>query len=97
MVVKSFAELFGKRACMFKLVISIFALLLVSCFTDPEGTITILRQKGYTDVQITGYRPFSCWKNEQATGFIAKNPSGHYVKGCACKNIFTGTRIKVDK
>ena len=82
---------------MLKMLLPIIALLFVSCFTDPEGTISILHRKGYTNVQITSYRPFSCWKNEQATGFIAKNPSGHYVKGCACKNIFTGTRIKIDK
>ncbi len=33
-------------------------LLFVGCLTDPEGTTELLKSKGYTNIQITGYKPF---------------------------------------
>lgn len=74
----------------------LLALLLVSC-TDPEGTTELLESKGYTNIQITGYKPFSCWKNEIATGFIATNKDNEIDTGCVCENFITGKRINIKK
>lgn len=69
-------------------------LLFVGCLTDPEGTTELLESKGYTNIQITGYKPFSCWKSEIATGFIATDLNGDIDTGCVCKT-FYGERINI--
>lgn len=78
-----------------KLLSLLALLLLVSC-TDPKGTTELLESKGYTNIQITGYKPFSCWKNEIATGFIATNKDNEIDTGCVCSNFFS-KRITVKK
>jgi len=77
--------------------LSLLALLLfVSCVTDPEGATELLKSRGYTNIQITGYKPFSCWKNEIATGFIATNSNNKVDTGCVCENFLTGKRIRIE-
>jgi hypothetical protein len=81
---------------MRKIYLLITIALLIAC-TDPKGTIQILTKQGYKNITITGYRPFSCWKNDLATGFTATDSNGFYVTGCNCYNVLTGSRIKIDK
>ena len=48
------------------------ALLLASC-TNSSKTVSILTNEGYTDIQTTGYAPFSCGDDDTySTGFKAK-------------------------
>lgn len=64
------------------------SLMLMGC-TDADNAERILKQNGYSDVHITGYSFFSCSKDDsQATGFIAKGPTGQRVEGAVCSGIF---------
>ena len=57
---------------------------LCSC-TDESSSRHALESSGYTDIQITGWEPFSCLDSDTfATGFTAKNPQGTSVSGVVC-------------
>lgn len=71
-------------------------LILVVCFistfltgcVDQETALRVLSSNGYTDIQITGYSPFSCSEDDfNSTGFIAKSPNGQQVRGTVCTGI----------
>ena len=71
-----------------KRAIILAALLLAGC-TDADHAKALLRKNGYTDVQITGYRWFSCGKGDDyATGFRAKAPNGETIDGTVCAGWF---------
>ena len=62
-----------------------FAAATVSGCTAPDTAYRTLESSGYTDIQLTGYKPFSCSKDDTfSTGFVAKNPRGQVVEGTVC-------------
>lgn len=57
---------------------------LVGC-TDATEARRILEAQGFSDIQITGYAPFDCSKDDTVqTGFRAKGPTGKPVAGTVC-------------
>jgi hypothetical protein len=66
------------------------------CKSTDEAT-RILRQKGYTDIQLTGYRAFTCSDDDSFhTGFRAKSVNGSVVTGTVCSGILKGSTIRLD-
>jgi hypothetical protein len=65
---------------------------------DTEGTQRVLRQQGYTEVEITGWRPFAAGKEDfYATGFRAKAPNGEITTGTVTKGfLFKGATVRFD-
>lgn len=64
------------------------AMLSFGC-SQPDKATRILTDEGYTHIEITGWRPFSCGKDDDfATGFRAIAPSGHEVTGVVCSGLF---------
>lgn len=64
--------------------------------TRPEETHRVLRQSGYSEVEITGWRPFSGSGEAFSTGFEAKSPNGENVSGAVSSGIFKGATIRLD-
>ena len=66
--------------------------------TDPEGAKRVLENQGYTNVEITGWKPFSGDKNDfYETGFRAKSPNGMTVEGTVTKGLlFKGSTIRFE-
>lgn len=65
--------------------------------TDTPTAERILRQNGYTEIEMTGYQPFSCGKEDTYhTGFRAKAPGGGHVAGVVCSAWLIGVTIRFD-
>ncbi len=61
----------------FAIILALFA----GC-SDSERTIEVLQDEGFTDIQTTGVKPFSCGKDDTyCTGFEAAGPTGRHVHG----------------
>jgi len=74
-------------------------LLLVLCFvgcTNEQSTEELLTREGYSNIETTGYKWFTCGGNDiYHTGFKAtKNNS--VVTGTVCEGIFKGKTIRYD-
>jgi hypothetical protein len=75
----------------------LLSMLLVTGCTDPRGTARVLEQNGYTDVEITGWRPLAADKGDYfATGFRAKSVTGTEVTGTVTRGWFKGNTIRLD-
>ena len=82
---------------MIKLITLAAAVVLMTGCTDNEGAERVLRQNGYTDISITGYKPFTCSKDDVfSTGFSAKAPGGQTVTGSVCTGLFKSHTIRFD-
>ncbi len=69
---------------------------LSACSSESDAR-KALRQAGYTDVQITGYAPFSCGKDDSfSTGFVAKGPNGQVATGVVCSAWMKGSTIRLN-
>ena len=63
----------------------------------PDEATRILRQSGYTQIEITGWRPFAAGKDDTfSTGFRAKSPSGETVTGTVTSGWFKGGTVRLD-
>jgi hypothetical protein len=77
-------------------IVMVLGLIVVLCvlgsgwgMTDKEGAERVLEESGYSGVTITGYRWFTCDRNDYFhTGFVATGPSGKVVTGTVCKGMF---------
>jgi hypothetical protein len=68
----------------------------VAC-TAPRSATKALVEAGYSDVKITGFRYFSCDKDDWFhTGFSAKGPTGVPVTGTVCAGFLKGNTIRLD-
>lgn len=68
----------------------------VGC-TDADGARKALKQRGFTNIETTGYRFTGCSKGDvYQTGFQAKGPSGEYVTGVVCSGWFKGNTVRTD-
>lgn len=77
------------------LVAAIAATALAGC-TDANSARHTLAGEGYSNVQITGYRFFTCDKDGWATGFTATGPSGQPVSGTVCKGFLKASTVRMD-
>lgn len=74
---------------MKKLILITAMLLALTACSSSNDARHALESAGYTDIQITGWSPFSCSEDDTfSTGFIAKNPAGQTVKGTVCSGLF---------
>ena len=72
------------------------ALILSAC-TDAPKAERVLRQNGYTNIEITGYRAFMGGEEDTCvTGFKAKSPTGQIVTGAVCSGFMKGATIRFD-
>lgn len=63
----------------------------------PNQARRILEDSGYSQVEITGWRPFMADKNDTfSTGFRAISPSGHRVTGAVTSGILKGATVRLD-
>lgn len=61
--------------------------LLAGC-SDSETALRTLQGAGYKDINITGYTPFMCGKDDTfSTGFEATGPTGVRVTGAVCSGL----------
>jgi len=67
-----------------KWILGLLLTLSLACVNEDDSLRT-LQSAGYTNIQITGWKPFSCGKDDTySTGFTAKNPAGVKVTGVVC-------------
>ena len=91
----------GKGGCLMAIVLVIVVgLLLVigpkGC-TDSDGTVRVLQDQGYTNIEITGWRPFSGGNDDQFhTGFRATTAAGKVVTGVVTSGCLKGKTIRLD-
>ena len=82
---------------LIKTLILTLVICLLSACTDNQTAERVLGQNGYTEIQITGYRPFMGGENDTyVTGFRAKSPSGQIVTGAVCSGFMKGATIRFD-
>ena len=75
----------------------VFTVILPHGCTHPESTVRVLEEQGYTNVQITGWRPLSVDKNDiYSTGFTAISPKGNEVTGVVTSGLFKGNTVRLD-
>lgn len=80
-----------------KLVLAILMLIALSGCTDTATAKRTLEASGFKNVQITGWEPFACSKDDSiSTGFIATAPNGSTVKGAVCSGlVFKNSTIRL--
>jgi hypothetical protein len=76
----------------------VLAVFLTGCgiLTEPQAATKVLEDQGYTHIQITGYRWFTCGDDTFSTGFMAINSAGHEVTGVVCAGWMKGNTIRFD-
>jgi len=78
------------------LVVLIGAVLPHGC-TDEDAARKALRGAGYTNIQITGWRPMMAGEGDTfSTGFSAVGPTGQPVTGAVTSGVFKGSTIRTD-
>jgi len=77
--------------------IVILTLLIVphTCTMIPEKAKQALKDNGYTDVELTGYKYFKCGSDPFNTTFTGKSITGHKVTGAVCGGFAKGTTIRI--
>ena len=76
---------------------AIVAVSLTTGCTRSDDATRVLAQQGYTEIQITGWRPFAKSKDDVfSTGFRAKSPNGTPVTGAVTRGWFKGSTIRLD-
>lgn len=81
----------------FLLVLVIAAFVAPTGCTQPDDTRRVLAAQGYSEIEITGWRPFA--KSEKdvfSTGFRAKSPGGSTVTGAVTAGWFKGFTVRLD-
>ncbi len=86
----------SKYVGLMLLVFVALCLVLFGC-TRPQGTVDFLQAQGYTEITITGYRPFMKSDSDTfSTGFRAKNQNGRIVTGAVCEGRMKGKTLRFD-
>lgn len=76
--------------------ILIACLVILTACTKPDTTRRVLTSQGYTEIQITGYKFFTCAEEDMfSTGFTAQK-NGFTVSGVVCAGLFKGQTIRLD-
>lgn len=64
---------------------------------DESGATKLLQSTGFTQVRITGFRPFMGGEGDfYSTGFEAISPNGTKVTGAVTGGLFKGNTIRYD-
>lgn len=81
-----------------KILAPVLSILLFTACTQPDSTIRVVTDAGYTNVQTHGYSWLACSKDDTyATKFTAVNSSGKTVSGTVCSGLlFKGSTIRFD-
>ena len=86
-----------KKSTIFMLLFLIGATSNFFACTDESRAARVLRSKGHTDINITGYRYFGCSEDDvYHTGFKAKGINGRNVSGVVCCGIMKGCTVRYD-
>jgi hypothetical protein len=65
--------------------------------TQSDKTVHLLQQQGYTNITITGWRPFMASSGESfSTGFEATAPNGNRISGAVTGGFLKGSTIRFD-
>jgi hypothetical protein len=81
----------------FALAILFISLIALAGCTDEPGARKALEDQGYTQIEFTGYRIWTCGEDyTYHTGFAAKSIAGKPVTGAVCSGFMKGKSIKVD-
>ena len=66
--------------------------------TDPQTTISVLKDAGYSQITVGGFSWFSgCVGSWYQTSFTAFGPTGRWVEGTVCSGIITkGAQIIIN-
>lgn len=76
----------------------LFAIIVIASLAGcsaPERAKRVLDNSGYTEIEITGYSPFSCGEDDTfSTGFKAKNANGKVVEGTVCSGWFKDGTVR---
>ncbi len=79
------------------IIAAIAVFVMPSACTRPDDTIRILKQQGYSNIDITGWRPLDKGEDDVfSTGFEAVSPSGQVVTGAVTSGWFKGGTIRFD-
>lgn len=79
-------------------VLTLLFLLLIESCTNYSSSERVLSEQGYTDIQMLGYEPFMCGKDDMfADGFTAVHPTTKKrVKGVVCSSLMKGSTIRYE-
>ncbi len=81
----------------FVLFVIVAALVGPSACTDETSARRVLSAAGYTDIEITGWRPMMAGEHDVfSTGFRAKGPNGAAISGAVTSGAFKGSTIRFD-
>ena len=81
---------------MTRLTLILILALSLGC-TDADHTVDLLQANGFTEIETTGYKFFSCSQDDfYQTGFVATSRSGVEVEGTVCCGIFKSCTIRFD-
>lgn len=72
-----------------------YAIGMSGALMKPDEASRVLRQSGYSEIEITGWRPFS-GRDTFSTGFKAMSPSGEAVTGVVTSGWFKGSTVRLD-
>lgn len=88
----------GYMVVMILLIIAIFASgLIFSKSFKGEDAVRVLQAEGYTNIELTGYRWFTCGEDDTfSNGFKATGKNGTTITGCVCSGFFKGNTIRLD-
>lgn len=65
--------------------------------SQPEEAMRVLSAQGYTEIEITGWRPTMAGEDDvYSTGFRALSPNGTEVTGAVTSGMFKGHTIRLD-
>lgn len=72
--------------------------ILVPMNSDRTHIISFLERQGDKDVELTGFKYFSCGRDDfYKDGFKAINVNGHNVSGVVCEGvIFKSKTVRID-
>lgn len=78
-----------------KTIFTTLSICFLALFTSGNEATRVLRYNGYTNIKITGLKPFSCSEEDDfATGFTAKSSSGQTVSGVVCSGFLKKATIR---
>lgn len=82
---------------MNKIILLVTATIIFTGCTRTDSAMEVLKDAGYTNIEITGYRFFGCSDDDHFhTGFKALGPSGHPTEGVVCQGVLKGSTIRFD-
>jgi hypothetical protein len=73
------------------------AFAIIACYPSEESIINLLENAGYTNVELRGYRTFTCSEDDlYRTAFVATGQNNHLVSGTVCSAPLKGSTIRFD-